>query len=189
MPSDTQEPRARSSILFCPPGLCEYRVWAGPVLVDTSQARARCGGRAVGAPSMAPRHGAWSWWGMGGTPGPQPPGPRKQQRKKRMQRGWWGGQAGSFCGSVCGKVFFFLFPPFSYVKSARKLGSLFATVSGVSWGWGWRGGDPGPGTPACHLRVASYCLEMCLSLNTRLKIELGGPPSLLPNHCQNEQLQ
>lgn len=51
--------------------------------------------------------------------------------------------------SLWQSFFFFLFPPFSYVKSAQKLGSLFVTVSSVSWGWGGRGGDPRPGTPAC----------------------------------------
>lgn len=56
-------------------------------------------------------------------------------------------RGGRVCGSVCGKdFFFFLFSPFSYVKSARKLGSLSGTLSSVSP----PGEGPRPGAPACH---------------------------------------
>lgn len=59
--------------------------------------------------------------------------------------------------------FFLLFSPFSYVKSARKLGSLFATVSSVSWGGGG-GRGPQAWHPSLGLKVASYCLETCVSV-------------------------
>lgn len=77
------------------------------------------------------------------------------------------GGTGRFCGSVCGKVFFLLFSPFSYVKSARKLGSLFATVSSVSWE---RGG--GEGTPGLAPQLGTeggliLLRNECFSLNTR----------------------
>lgn len=91
--------------------------------------------------------------------------------------------------SLWQSFFFFLFPPFSYVKSAQKLGSLFVTGQQCFLGVGWAGRGPQAWHPSLHLKVASYCLETSLSLNTRLKIELGGLPSLLPNHSQSEQLQ
>lgn len=77
--------------------------------------------------------------------------------------GGGGGEAGRVCGSVCGKGFFIFFSP--YVKSARKLSSLFATVSSVSWGRGEGGrGDPQAWHPSLQLQVASYCLETWASV-------------------------
>lgn len=83
--------------------------------------------------------------------------PRKEQRRRSGggqggtgrdgggdDRGGQGGSAAQFVA----KFFFSPLSPFSYVKSARKLGSLFATVSSVSWRGGRGGGDPRPGTPA-----------------------------------------
>lgn len=71
---------------------------------------------------------------------------RERSREGRGRRGR-SGRAGGLCGSVCGKGFYPFFP-FSYVKSARKLSSLFTRVSSVSWGRGQ--GNPRPGTPACN---------------------------------------
>lgn len=106
----------------------------------------------------AQRLGAW-----GCSPAPRAPtetplgwGQRKRERSKERGRGGGGGgergerrggrRSGGgqgrarVCGSVCGKVFFFF--SFSYVKSARKLGSQSILREGVEKG------DPRPGTPA-----------------------------------------
>lgn len=102
-----------------------------------------------GGPSRAPR----SWQGAGKDSWATAPmalvqSPRKEEEEgeERLGGGRQGGSAAQFVAKF---FFFFLFPPFSYVKSAQKLGSLFVMVSSVSWGWGGRGGDPRPGTPAC----------------------------------------
>lgn len=61
------------------------------------------------------------------------------------------GEEGRFCGSVCGKeVFFFFFSffsPFSYVKSARKLGSFCKGQQSFLGRGNWEG--PQAWHPAC----------------------------------------
>lgn len=63
--------------------------------------------------------------------------------------------------------FFLLFSPFSYVKSARKLGSLFATVSSVSWEGGRREGTPGLAPQLGAEGGLILLRNVCFSLNTR----------------------
>lgn len=133
-----------------------------------------------------PREGQGRGWGrqvVGGAPSgqshlshtPAPgtlPPPRlwcraQKGAEEEERRGGQGG-TGRFCGSVCGKVFFFSpFSPFSYVKSARKLGSLFATVSSVSWGR-----EGGEGTPGLAPQLGTeggliLLRNVGFSLNTR----------------------
>lgn len=83
--------------------------------------------------------------------------PGEEQRREGQERSAAGGQ-GALRLSL--RQRFYPFFPFSYVKSARKLSSLFTRVSSVSWGRGQ--GNPRPGTPA-QLKVASYCLETWVS--------------------------
>lgn len=67
---------------------------------------------------------------------------QERRRRKRVRAGR-GGRAGrEVLRLSLWQSFFFLFSPFSYVKSAQKLNSLFAMVSSVSWGWG---GEETPG--------------------------------------------
>jgi hypothetical protein len=72
-----------------------------------------------------------------------------------------GGEGRRFCGSVCGKEFFFPFSPFSYVKSAQKLGSSLQSQQ-CFLGEGREGAQTWH--PSLGLKVASYCLETCVSV-------------------------
>lgn len=91
--------------------------------------------------------------------------------------------------SLWQSFFFFPFPPFFLCKKCTKARQPLCNGQQCFLGVGWAGRGPQAWHPSLHLKVASYCLETSLSLNTRLKIELGGLPSLLPNHSQSEQLQ
>lgn len=132
----------------------------GRMPVDTSQARARMGG--WGRHVVRGASSGQSHLSLTPAPGTLPPprlwcraqkGAEEEERRgaggDREGRGGddRGGQGGSAAQFVA-KFFFSPLSPFSYVKSARKLGSLFATVSSVSWRGGRGGGDPRPGTPA-----------------------------------------
>lgn len=126
--------------------------------------------------------------------------PKKEQKEEGEER--WGererrweeggrGRAGREVQrlSLWQSFFFFLPPLFLCKKCTQAWQPILQRSAVFPGGWGGRGGDPQAWHPSLLLKVASYCLETNLSLNTRLKIELGGPPALLPNHCQNEQLQ
>ena len=74
------------------------------------------------------------------------------------------GEQGGSAAQSAAKVFYPFFP-FSYVKSARKLSSLFAMVSSVSWG-------RGQGTPGLAPQLATeggliLVRNVGFSLNTR----------------------
>lgn len=61
------------------------------------------------------------------------------------------GRQGGSAAQFVAKFFFFSSPPFSYVKSAHKLGSLFCKGQQCFLGGGvGEEGTPRPGTPACY---------------------------------------
>lgn len=91
--------------------------------------------------------------------------------------------------SLWQSFFFSPFFPFFLCKKCTKARQPRCSGQQCFLGMGRAGRGPQAWHPSLHLKVASYCLETSLSLNTRLKIELGGPPSLLPDHSQSEQLQ
>lgn len=100
-----------------------------------------------------------------GETGEERPGEERKERE---------GSAAQFVASkglgFCVLIFFFCFfvffhPfPFSYVKSAGKPGSSLK-VSNVSRGEGQGGAQACQ--PSLGLKVVTYCLETCFSLNTR----------------------
>lgn len=106
-----------------------------------------------------------------------------------MRRGWGGAGREVLRLSLWQSFFFFPFSPFFLCKKCTKARQPLCNGQQCFLGVGWAGRGPQAWHPSLHLKVASYCLETSLSLNTRLKIELGGLPSLLPNHSQSEQLQ
>lgn len=71
---------------------------------------------------------------------------------------------GRFGGSVCGKVFFFPFFPFFLCKKCSKARQPLCKGQQCFLG----GGGAGRGPQAWHLslglKVASYCLETCVSV-------------------------
>ena len=93
-------------------------------------------------------------------------GPERSSGEGRGRRGGRGGgegQGGSAAQFVA-KVFLIFFSP--YVKSARKLSSLFATVSSVSWGRG-EGGTPGLAPQLATEGGLILLRNVGFSLNTR----------------------
>lgn len=75
------------------------------------------------------------------------------------------GEEGRFCGSVCGKevfFFFFLFFTFFLCKKCTKAWQLLQRSAEFP-GAGELGRAPGL-APSLRLKVASYCLETCVSV-------------------------
>lgn len=115
--------------------------------------------------------GLWSASWAPPAPPPPPPGPDtpsqfhgfgeepgEEQRREGQERTQREGR-GALRLSL--RQRFFILFPFSYVKSARKLSSLFTRVSSVSWGRGQ--GNSQAWHPSLQLKVASYCLETWVS--------------------------
>lgn len=153
--------------------------------------RPRPAGMGGGGPSMAPR----SWQGAGKDSWATAPmalvqSPRKEEKEVGEGRGRGGqGRQGGSAAQFVAKFFFSPFFPFFLCKKCTKARQPRCSGQQCFLGMGRAGRGPQAWHPSLHLKVASYCLETSLSLNTRLKIELGGPPSLLPDHSQSEQLQ
>lgn len=84
----------------------------------------------------------------------------------REGRGGGGRQGGTgrFCGSVCGKVFFFSSFPFFLCKKCTKAGQPLCNGQQCFLEGGEGGRGPQAWHPSLGLKVASYCLETWVSV-------------------------